>query len=878
MKNTFRVLTLIGALVLLAGVMLSQSAPAKGAFDGRVELRAGAASTTAEISFATNDTSTAASIIAIWVVDPDIQAPATLIATSTISSAGESVDVRATFQDALPTTTFSVAFRLNKDFTLAAGATTTALSRTIATTTTVGLAAAPAPPAGLAFATTTLIGGTLVDVHTATMAWLKTSHGETVTASYTDTSATTGGTIIASDTLEVDGEPPKISAVTPSDGTITDDATPGYSAEVRDEDSGVDESSNATTKKLTNVLFLIGTGANASSSGPAATFGPTTGDVSDIEEDDTKVGISIDMNLDFVGASGGVVWVGVQAQDTAGNVATYDVDDESVQDLHKVTIDVTAPTLDEVFTGVGWDADDGVFTSNNKNKILVIFDDDLTNIDADSVETSDFQITDPSRTVSSAEVFDAASVTTSVTGLTDLTWGEVRRSVFLTLTEDIAPGDTPNVKLIGSGVTDEAANAQDDANKDAKDRISPSITVSDVSPSLVSKDDKVTFTITADEALEDTPSITITKLDGAAGAGTTLGKDTPVEKTTDTVWEVTTKAIATDGTYSIYVTGEDAQKNEGTTGVAGTATSTIDSDDVIEFEADVALQTPTVEPADEDEVTTRDPFFVTISFTGADLENDEYDGDSFSTIVVTKAELDGSDVLTDVSTDDDEVFLLAVSGITSADHTLVLNAEDEAGNSLTDDLSLTFTVKDRSAFELKLRPGWNLISLPSDPSDPSIGSVFSDLPGVSEVVSYDPTVPGGTLTAVREDDGSFSGTLETMDAKKGYWVNSAKFKTLSVDLTVLQAGQVATLPPSIQIVKGWNLIPVVDVTGTKIAGDPIVSPDYLASVLGDITRVYTFDTVKNEWDLIEDHDAAATTLEIGKGYFAYSTDSGVLVP
>ena len=33
----------------------------------------------------------------------------------------------------------------------------------------------------------------------------------------------------------------------------------------------------------------------------------------------------------------------------------------------------------------------------------------------------------------------------------------------------------------------------------------PTITVSDVSPALVSKDDKVTFTITADEALEDTP-------------------------------------------------------------------------------------------------------------------------------------------------------------------------------------------------------------------------------------------------------------------------------------------------------------------------------------------------------------------------------------
>lgn len=875
MKNTFRVLTLIGALVLLAGVMLSQSAPAKAAFDGRVELRAGAASTTAEISFATNDTSTAASIIAIWVVDPDIQAPATLIATSTISSAGESVDVRATFQDSSPTTTFSVAFRLNKKVTLASGVTTTAFSRATALTSSV-----PALPAGVTYETTTLIGETLKDVVTTNMAWLKTSHGETVTASYTDTSATTGGTITASDTLEVDGEPPKISSVTPSDGAITDDATPGYSAEVRDEDSGVDESSNATTKKLTKVLFLIGTGANASSSGPAATFGPTTASVSDIEERDAKVGISIDMNLDFVGATGGVVWVGVQAQDIAGNVVTYDVNEEGAQDLHKVTIDVVPPTLDDVFSGVGWDADAGAFTTNGKNKILVIFDDDLTNIDADTVETSDFQITGPSRSVASAEVFDVASVTTTVTGLTAATWGEVRRSVFLTLTEDISPGDTPNVRLIGSGVSDDAGNNLDDANQDARDRISPTITVSDVSPTLVSKDDKVTFTITADEALEDTPSITISKLDDAV-TPSTLSKDTPVEKTTDTVWEVTTKAISTDGTYSIYVTGEDAQGNAGTAGLSGNASTSIGADGLVEFEADVALQSPLVEPADEAEATTRDPFFVTISFddsTGADAEDSEYFGDSFTAITVTKAELDGSDVSADVSTDDDTIFLLAISGITSEVHTLVLNAEDEAGNSLSEDLSLTFTVKDRSAFELKLRPGWNLISLPSDPSDPAIGTVFADLPGVSEVVSYDPTVPGGTLTAVREDDGSFSGTLEAMDAKKGYWVNSAKFKTLSVDLTVLQAGQVAMLPPSIPIVKGWNLIPIVDVTGTLSAGDTVESPDYLASVLGDITRVYTFDTVLNEWDLVDRHDGEGTTLEIGKGYFAYSTDSGVLVP
>ena len=293
---------------------------------------------------------------------------------------------------------------------------------------------------------------------------------------------------------------------------------------------------------------------------------------------------------------------------------------------------------------------------------------------------------------------------------------------------------------------------------------------------------------------------------------------------------------------------------------------------------DVTLQAPSLDPADASSATTRDPFFITIDFAS---ESTEFVGDSNTAVTLTKVEVDGVDVLADVSTEDDILFLLAITGITSAEHVLTVNGTDGAGNALSADASSTFTVTDRAKFSISLQPGWSLISLPSDPESPAINDVFADLPGVSDVVAYDPTVPGGTLSASRDEAGTLVGTLETIDSRKGYWVNAAKFKALEVSLKVLQAGQVATLPPAITIVEGWNLIPVVDITGTKVSGDSIEGEAYLASILASVSRVYTFDTIRNEWDLVDIDGTITGTdedLQFGKGYFVYSTSKGVLVP
>ena len=228
-----------------------------------------------------------------------------------------------------------------------------------------------------------------------------------------------------------------------------------------------------------------------------------------------------------------------------------------------------------------------------------------------------------------------------------------------------------------------------------------------------------------------------------------------------------------------------------------------------------------------------------------------------------------------VATEDDIKFLLAVTGITSEEHTLVLNAEDQAGNELSGDMTVKFEVKDRPKFSISLQPGWNLISLPSDPEAPAINAVFESAPDVGDVVTYEPTTPGGGLSATRDEDaGTLVGTLETIDSTKGYWVNSTKFQKLEVALKTLRAGQVVSLPPSLRIVAGWNLVPVVDVTGTKASGDTVAASEYLRSLSG-VTRVYTFDTILNQFTLVNHEE---DDLSYGMAYYLYSTKKDNLVP
>ena len=259
--------------------------------------------------------------------------------------------------------------------------------------------------------------------------------------------------------------------------------------------------------------------------------------------------------------------------------------------------------------------------------------------------------------------------------------------------------------------------------------------------------------------------------------------------------------------------------------------------------------------------------------TGADIKTSF---DSHKTVELLSASLDGTDIKADVSSIDSIKFLYKASGLTFAEHTLVVKVKDEAGNEK--EFTHKFDVKARASVKVSLAPGWNLVSLPGEPADSSIDAVLAKSPDVSTVITYDPTIPGGFLVAVRGSGGTYSGTLETMDASRGYWVLTTTFAPIELDIPPLAEGSAGVLPPTISIAKGWNLVPIIDISGTKGVGDLISSQDYFASAI-DIAAVYFFDTIANSWTFIDKSlDTEAEAVTVGRAYWVFSTKAGSLVP
>jgi len=661
------------------------------------------------------------------------------------------------------------------------------------------------------------------------------------------------------DTLVVDTEGPEIDNIDPGDGTVTT-AISTYTAEVTDEDSDL----NTAT-----ITFLINSSDAVGSASPAPGPFQSLSDLDDADGD--KIGEIITLsNFSLTGE----VFISVTAADNAGNVSYFDADRLTAGDqMAFLVIDVDPPVFDGSFTGVGWDNIAKALTFDDPNSIIVLFTDTLTDLDAGSVDKSDFSVV--GNTVTDADVF-SGNVTSSVDGLESV---EVAKAVFLTLGTALAADETPTVSVVGDGVDDEAGNDQGGGSGTASDRISPAITIDSITPGLAGDGGTVVIKISSDEPL-DNDDITVAIYNAQDGASL----NSTVDDDGTNAWTVQTASVGDTAAFSIYVTGVDEADNSGDAGVdaAGAAVLAADIGDHTTFEGDTGMPAPKVTPADAGTVVTRDPFFIIIDFgetTASDThEGDEYTGDSHATVALTILELDGVDILGDEDTKDDVRFLVAVNDIALGDHTVTVNAEDEAGNTLVEDLSFTFTVEEKPSFNIDLNPGWNLVSFPGTPADGDIDVVLADVPSVTAIVTYDPALPGGFLSAIREEDGSFAGTLTSIVRSRGYWINADTFETLEVDIPSLEAGEVGLLPPTIVITEGWNLVPVLDVVGSGVAGDRIAAKTYFGSLAG-IAAVYSYDTITNTWEFLDSTGTdSASGVELGRAYWVYTTGAGVLVP
>ena len=386
-------------------------------------------------------------------------------------------------------------------------------------------------------------------------------------------------------------------------------------------------------------------------------------------------------------------------------------------------------------------------------------------------------------------------------------------------------------------------------------------------------------------------------------------------------WTITVDKPTQTGYYNVYIYADDrsSQNNRGSEGVAPDSIVTdffekdgdVNSDDAVFFEGDVQLPKPQVvvsgEQAGDTEPTVefKRPLFIEIDFTepfSADCsdsdklsneieclsESAEYAEDGFDAVTITRFELNGVDMTDDVRTTDDETFLVALDDVSIGDHEIKIQATDVAGNELKDVLEIEFEVEERDPFTRRLNPGWNLVSLPGSPEDSAIASVFGSDIEVRTVYTYNPVTPGGWQVAVREElDDAWQGDLTDITAKSGYWVLSDAIQDLEVSIPRLAGGAVGAStpvqPPVIPMYAGWNLIPVVDVTGDALDTDKAIdATTYLNSLDDglDLARVLGFNTITNEWfTVIDPSDQTVTDdLQIGSAYWVFVRESASLVP
>ena len=302
----------------------------------------------------------------------------------------------------------------------------------------------------------------------------------------------------------------------------------------------------------------------------------------------------------------------------------------------------------------------------------------------------------------------------------------------------------------------------------------------------------------------------------------------------------------------------------------------VNAEHVVELDLDAP--TVSITPANLASVTDKTPS-IAIAW-----DDDEYAGDNYTTVEMTKATLKGPsetvDVLAEVTTTDNKTFYyVPTDDLENGDYTITVSAKDVGGNEKKDQTS-KFTVKDRTKTTVAMVPGWNLISLPSEPTDSDINTVI-DNSQVETVLTYNPSIPGGWLTAVRDGD-SLVGTLTTIDASHAYWIFQNNGDDIKVDIPGYKGGA-SSVPPVISVVEGWNLVPAVTLTGATQWDADV----YFNGL--DWVKAKSWNASTEAWadhlpDLATDANRLildandVSNIDAGKGYWLYSNSAGVIVP
>lgn len=178
------------------------------------------------------------------------------------------------------------------------------------------------------------------------------------------------------------------------------------------------------------------------------------------------------------------------------------------------------------------------------------------------------------------------------------------------------------------------------------------------------------------------------------------------------------------------------------------------------------------------------------------------------------------------------------------------------------------SLKTGASFDVPLRAGWNLISLPRIPGDPSPAALFSAL--ATRVFAYD-ACDAADPWKLWDSSNPTASDLTSVDPRMGLWVEAPVAATLPV------AGA-EPFTTTVHLCSGWNLI------GTPLS-QPRSVAGALASIAGRYSRLFGFDLAKpgDPWAVadvaVPAWASTLKTLAPGAGYWLLATaESDLVVP
>ena len=261
--------------------------------------------------------------------------------------------------------------------------------------------------------------------------------------------------------------------------------------------------------------------------------------------------------------------------------------------------------------------------------------------------------------------------------------------------------------------------------------------------------------------------------------------------------------------------------------------------------------------------------FINVKFDDAEYPGDSYTDVTLTSAILTMGDGDGTDIMGDFAVEaNGHNWLYAAFNLTLGDYTLEVKGEDIAGNEASG--TVKFAIIRKPATKIALSPGQNLISLPGNPATTSIEGVITN-PNVKSVLTYDPSTPTKWLAAERAPDGSWVGNLTEISGNLGYWVTTSNFDPLEVDIVTFSAGG-AELPPTHNLVPGWNLVAVTVLDEKKKTVD---ANFYFGN---NWLRAITYNASTRTFVTLGPDDDDAPMLDVGKGYFVWMTKPHTVVP